>query len=241
MSFPKISREIAEGKERVKIQFLTEDRELILDREKCTGCGTCGRVCPKEAVARGPIGATRRFPTTENIIPEVYDPTKCVFCGTCVYMCPFGALTLKKNGKEIPLDELPLIKEKALPKLDFEAKKITSNDGKERVVKCYRSGTISIADEECAGGCDSCAIVCPSGAITVPEKSKKGWESVPNVVVDEDKCVFCGACDNACPTGAIKLEITEVNYSGDYNEIFWDPLIERLKTLRWSPEKDEGS
>ncbi|TFF99223.1 MAG: 4Fe-4S dicluster domain-containing protein [Promethearchaeota archaeon] len=241
MSFPKITREIAEGKERVKKQFLTEDFELILNREKCTGCGTCSRVCPKEAVSRGPIAASRRFPKTEDIIPEVYEPYKCVFCGTCVYMCPFGALTLKKNGKEVRLDELTLIKEKAVPKIDFEAKKITSNDGTERTVKCYTKGKISIVDEECAGGCDSCGVVCPSGAITVPEKSKQGWESVPNVVVDEEKCIFCGACDNACPTGAIKLEITEVNYSGDYNEIFWDPLIERLKTLRWSEKEEEGS
>lgn len=239
MSFPKISRTIAEGKEKVKIQFLTEEMELILDREKCTGCGTCSRVCPKDAVARGPIAASRRFPTTQDIIPEVYDPTKCVFCGTCVYMCPFSALTLKKNGKEVPLDELTLIKEKALPKLDFKAQKIKSNDGKERVVKAYTKGTISIIDEECAGGCDSCAVVCPSGAITVPEKSKKGWETVPNVVVDEEKCVFCGACDNACPTGAIKLEITDVNCSGEYNEIFWEPLIERLKTTRRSITKEE--
>jgi 4Fe-4S ferredoxin len=239
MSFPKISRKIAEGKERVKIKFLTEEMELILDREKCTGCGTCSRICPKEAVSRGPIGASRRFPTTENIIPEVYDPTKCVFCGTCVYMCPFGALTLKKDGKEVPLDEFALIKENAVPKLEFEAKKIANNEGKERIVKSYTEGTIEIVDEECAGGCDSCAIVCPSGAITIPEKSKDGWESVPNVVVDEDKCVFCGACDNACPTGAIKLEITDVKYSGDYNEIFWEPLIERLKTTRRS-EIEEG-
>ena len=57
--------------------------------------------------------------------------------------------------------------------------------------------------------------------------------------VDQDTCVACGACDNACPTGAVKLEITDVKFSGDYNEIFWNPLIERLKTLRWSKSKEE--
>ena len=80
--------------------------------------------------------------------------------------------------------------------------------------------------------------MCPSGAITIPEKSEKGWESVPNVEVNPDDCIACGACDNACPTGAIRLKITNVRYSGNYNEIFWDPLIERLKTLRWSKKEE---
>ncbi len=234
MSFPKLSREITEEQEIIRIKFLVEEIELILDREKCIACGTCQRVCPKEAISRGPIGASRRNELLGDIIPEIYDPNKCVFCGTCVYMCPFSALTLKNNGKDVLLEEMLLISKKAVPKINFKIKKIKNKNGIERVVKQYTYGSIKIVDDECAGGCKTCADVCPSGAITIPEKSKKGWESVPNVVVDENECVFCGACDNACPTGAIKLEIKDIDFSGDYNEIFWIPLLERLKKLRWS-------
>jgi len=236
MSFPKISRKIDKEQESVKVQFLTETLELILNKEKCIGCGTCARVCPKEAISRGPIGAARRFPTTEDIIPQVYDPKKCVFCGTCVYMCPFSALTLKKDGEVLNLDDISIIVQKAVPKLEFTAKKL--DDG--RVVKQYATATVSIDNEECAGGCSTCAEVCPTGAIIVAEKAEKGWESSLKVeVIDQDKCVACGACDNACPTGAVKLEITDVKFSGDYNKIFWDPLLERLKTLKWSKSKEE--
>lgn len=237
MSFPKISRKITKDEEQVKVQFLTESLELILNRQKCTGCGTCARVCPKDAISRGPVGYSRRFPTTAEIIPEVYNAHACIFCGTCVYMCPFGALTLKKDGEIINLENITIVKEKVVPKLDFETKKIKSNDGVERVVKQYNIGKIHIVDEECAGGCQTCADVCPSGAITIPPKADKGWETTPNVVVDEEKCIFCGSCDNACPTGAIRLEISEVKCSGDFSELFWPPLVERLKTLRWTKKE----
>ncbi len=239
MSFPKVTRSISKEEERIKTQFLIESLELILNRAKCTGCGTCTRVCPKEAISRGPIAAARRFPTAEEIIPNLYDPHKCVYCGTCVYMCPFGALSMKKDGELVELANIQIVKEKVVPKLEFETKKIKDIAGVERVVKHYSKADVSVVDEECAGGCEACADVCPSGAITVPPKSDKGWEHVPNVVVDSEKCIACGACDNACPTGAIKLKITDVKTSGDYSELFWIPCVERLKTLRWS-EKKEG-
>ncbi|TFF89207.1 MAG: 4Fe-4S dicluster domain-containing protein [Promethearchaeota archaeon] len=240
MSFPKISRTINEQEERVKVKFLTESLELILNREKCVGCGTCARVCPKGAVSRGPVGASRRFPETEDIIPEVYDPKKCVFCGTCVTMCPFGALTLKKDEKLIELKNIPIVAQNVVPKIEFKAKKIKNNDGLERIVKQYAKGKVSVIDEECAKGCGSCAEVCPSGAIVIAKRPEHGWEKSKNVeVADPDACVACGACDNACPTGALKLEITEINYSGEYSEMFWPPLIERLKELRWNKKEEK--
>ena len=147
----------------------------------------------------------------------------------------------KKLGKDSGLDDLMdcLTQKLLMDEFKFEAKKITDIAGVERTVKQYAEADVSVIDEECAGGCQACADVCPSGAITIPEKSDKGWESVPNVVVDSEKCIACGACDNACPTGAVKLSIKEVKTSGEFSELFWEPCLERLKTLRWSETKEE--
>ena len=228
--FPKVSRTINKSEEKIKVKFLIESLELILDREKCVGCGVCSKVCPKEAVNRGPVGASIKI-TTEDLVPSVYYPNKCAFCGLCVVCCPFFAISLKINDNKIEIDELQIVKEKAIPKLEFELKDCEKID---RQAKQYVEGKISVKIEECAGGCSTCIDVCPTGAFTLPIKQEDapGWEKSQKVQLDDSKCIFCGVCDNACPTGAIKLEITNVKFSGDYNDPFWPDIVERLKTMR---------
>jgi 4Fe-4S ferredoxin len=94
MSFPKITRTITKDMESVRVKYLIESTQLDLDKNKCVGCGVCSKVCPKEAVSRGPVGGARKL-STEDLVPNVYDPNKCSFCGVCVYMCPFFALSIK--------------------------------------------------------------------------------------------------------------------------------------------------
>jgi len=231
--FPKVNRKKEQNLETVNVQFLKEKLELILDKEKCEGCGVCSRACPKEAISKQKLNEPIRFSSKQIIkkvrhflIPNVRDPSSCVYCGTCAYLCPFNALSLSINGEPIPLEELQLVKQNALPKLDYEIRTLDSG----KTAKVYTEGNVTINTELCAGGCKNCAESCPSGAITWScEQGEISWDSEIILTINNDKCIACGACHNACPTGALTLEITDVKYSGAYNSPFWDNIVSRLK------------
>ncbi|TFF95145.1 MAG: 4Fe-4S dicluster domain-containing protein [Promethearchaeota archaeon] len=236
MSFPKVSKDNKGKKDAVKVQFLADSLEIVLDKEKCTGCCACVRACPKEAFSRyqpeGPkelFGKQIIYKKKKYQVPFIYDPLDCSYCGLCTFICPFDALRLKVNGEEVPPEKLKLVQEKAVPQLDY--KNVKLEDGRE--VKVYTKGSLTIDVNMCNTGCYNCAEICPSGAISmkpdIVTKKRGEYEQELEIEIEESKCLYCGACHEACPTGALKLTIDEVCYSGEYNSPFWDEAVERLK------------
>lgn len=76
------------------------EKEMQLDREKCTGCGACAAVCPNGAIHM------------EEGRP-ILDAEACVFCGKCTRFCPTGArevigqeYTVKELVKELMKDQM---------------------------------------------------------------------------------------------------------------------------------------
>jgi len=53
----------------------------IIDKAKCTACGTCERFCPADAI------------TVKKV--AVIDKKKCIGCGECLAVCPFQAVGFK--------------------------------------------------------------------------------------------------------------------------------------------------
>ena len=223
--YPAFTRNIDEDTQTIEMKLLTIKTTLNHDLKKCQGCLTCLVVCPKDAIDRGPIGATARAdPVNPNLASILIDQNKCAFCGTCDVMCPYGALHLLINDER----KLQLVDEKALPTILYEEVESPKLDFKARK---YCEGEVKVYEEKCPGGCSTCALVCPMEAITIP-KAEKGWEKPPKTVIDKDKCILCGTCVAACPTqDAIEIQRTSVKYEGEFTEPFWPDIVKKLCTL----------
>ncbi len=55
-----------------------------------------------------------------------------------------------------------------------------------------------IVDEDNCVGCETCANVCPSNAITFIDNAKTGIRTISR---DYGTCIFCGKCEEHCITG----------------------------------------
>ena len=57
-------------------------KKVVIDPEKCKGCGKCKRNCPMEAIS----GEVKQ--------PHTVDTAKCITCGACWNNCPFDAISV---------------------------------------------------------------------------------------------------------------------------------------------------
>lgn len=68
---------------------------IVIDIEKCKGCGLCVEVCPQDVIALGNnVNAKGYF--YADIINE-----DCTACENCVMVCPDAVITLYKAKLEV--------------------------------------------------------------------------------------------------------------------------------------------
>lgn len=218
LAIPAFSRNIYPDKMVIELKMLTRHLKLTLDRNKCVGCGICLSACPKEAIERGPIGASLKGLTSVPTI--VIDQEKCSFCGLCEIICPFGCIELTIDGNR----QLILQERNALPKI--EKVEVACEETGRKAYKFFE-GEITINYEKCPGGCSTCVQICPVKALKVPRR--KNWEKSFKIEIDKEKCILCGACLNSCPAkDVIEIERNNFFFSGEYTE-FWEEVMEKLK------------
>lgn len=59
-------------------------RKAVVDRRLCVACGTCVKVCPKEAIA-----------VRKGLYAEV-SLRQCVGCGLCARACPADIIQIRE-------------------------------------------------------------------------------------------------------------------------------------------------
>lgn len=244
MSFPRKNKLIDESQIKIQAKYLVKNYELVLDRLKCVGCGQCSIVCPKDAILFGPAAAVyENKPKDLNAaVVDTVDEDLCVFCGTCQYFCPFDAIHLYLDGEKVLSEELMITKEHSLPKL--EGKPVFC-DNLNREASIYWDGKIEVTykmhedkdefnkyyTDKCPGDCHKCEDICPTKAISFPDK-EESWEKKEHIIVDDEKCIKCSACMLVCPQDNFKVNWTEITTSGPFNQIFWGPIEEKLLEQR---------
>ena len=79
---------------------MSEDGLPIIDNNKCTGCGKCKSVCPKQVIELVPLGIHVEVNCNskdKGAIARKLCTISCIGCGICVKKCTHGAIKLENN------------------------------------------------------------------------------------------------------------------------------------------------
>ena len=68
-----------------QLRYLENVATLVLDREKCIGCGMCAEVCPHAVFA------------IEGKKAKIIDRDACMECGACAGNCPVAAISVRSG------------------------------------------------------------------------------------------------------------------------------------------------
>ena len=160
--------------------MVTRRYELTVEHAACCGCGTCAKVCPREAIALSPATVEEGRVTAGRRVD--IDANKCSFCGECVALCPTHALGETVNGQV----EVPVLAGEAFPRL---------------LAGSAIDQDVLAASTE-VGYIDNC----PRGAISadVTRDATGAVRAVANVAIDE-QCVHCTHCMEEGPRGGFTI------------------------------------
>ncbi|MEG6584538.1 RnfABCDGE type electron transport complex subunit B [Dendrosporobacter sp. 1207_IL3150] len=79
---------------------MSEEGLPIIKPEKCTGCGKCETVCPKQVITMMPLGAMVRVNCNskdKGVVAKKACSAACIGCSICAKQCPYSAIRIENN------------------------------------------------------------------------------------------------------------------------------------------------
>ncbi len=206
---------------------------IIIDREKCTGCGACAnaQVCPQHLITMIPEDATNFIPCSsteeDDELVRKMCGYGCIACGECERACPEGAVHIIDNHAVIDYDKCVgcvactvKCKKKIIIDTNHD---LAALKNKVAFVRCSGGNRASAKYKELGiQTCTEAALLnpkdynlCTTGCLgqgTCTAVCRYGAITIVDgtAKVDPDKCVGCKDCTFACP----KKLITIIPYKG---------------------------
>jgi 2-oxoglutarate ferredoxin oxidoreductase subunit beta len=87
----------------------TVTNEVIIDEQRCFGCGYCVQFCPNGCLEQ----AVDKIGWRRYALPVLTKPEQCNACGICVWMCPHWAIMVNSCSED--RDKVEIQKEVAGP------------------------------------------------------------------------------------------------------------------------------
>jgi len=213
----------------------------VNDWELCTGCSTCSKICPTDAIKMVPVDIEVE-PGKKAQRPAI-DYGRCTFCGMCVDICTTGSLKMTREYIHISDDpntffflpdeagihhqEIPLgyQRDEASELLDLERVEMEELPASERVnsfieyVKGY-SKEQAIAEAARCVDCELCVDVCPAN-MDIPRYIESAFrdntkEGVEWIYKTNPLPGVCGrVCTHKCET------VCSIGHRGEPVAIRW--------------------
>jgi 4Fe-4S ferredoxin len=209
---------------------LSEKPRVDIDAAKCSFCGECVALCPTHALSMTvngqpevPVVKGEAFPVlirTMKVDQEV--------CGASTDVSYIDNCPVEAISADVQRDAAGRVTAVRNVRVDGETCINCTRCMEEgpkggfTVTKPYK-GRARLNVALCPTGCQACADVCPTNAITYDGTQ---------VALDQRFCLFCGACENVCPAeGAIRIERTGFEHA-PVESGAWVAALEKLVSFR---------